>query len=265
MKHLIDARKPLGTTTFRFPTGRLALAGIAIACSLSAPGASAAFIDKFEAPTLDPFWTPHTESGAISLTTDQAHGGSQSLQLSSFDTGAAKWIWVEHTYAAPVYGTFSVWVDDTGADIGSSNYIQLQVSQAGTDNVGAIGTQDYDLGPGNNGSNYYVNPMNDLVSINTGVDRTQGWHHFVISTTPIESTFQIDGVTVYTAAGAPIDHVGLYMFGPAWRPAWVSYFDDFSATTSVPEPSSVYLAGLALACSAPAARWRTGRRKASAG
>ena len=131
-------------------------------------------------------------------------------------------------FAAPIYGSFSVWLTThTGADIFSGNYLTFSAYTDGTHNYGSIGTQDYDLGPGQNGSNYYVNPLSDQISIsNLGVDRTQGWHHFLIDDTPAGATFQIDGHTVSTASGALIDHIRLSMRAD-WRPAWTSYFDDF--------------------------------------
>ena len=206
--------------------------------------ASAGFIDGFESAALNPFWTQQAQSGFITLSGAQVHTGSQAVQFNLIDTGIDKSITLEHTFATPTYGSFSVWLYDTGADIGSSNYLTFTVSAIGTHNFGAIGTEDYDLGTGQNGSTYELNPLNDQIRIVTGVDRTQGWHQFLIDTTPTQAVFQIDGTTVYTVPGVPVDYVSLSMHGPWWRPAWTSYWDDFEfrESAAVPEPGSLSLA-----------------------
>ena len=73
-------------------------------------------LDGFEATTLNPFWSTSIQSGSIALSTGQAHGGSQSVQLSSTDTGVTKSIQLFHDFATPVYGVTSVWVLDTGTE-----------------------------------------------------------------------------------------------------------------------------------------------------
>lgn len=56
----------------------------------------------------------------------------------------------------------------------------------------------------------------------------------------------VDGNIAYTGpGGVPFDNVALAMGGPNWRPAWVTYFDDFSFNGSpVPEPSALALLGV---------------------
>jgi hypothetical protein len=103
----------------------------------------------------------------------------------------------------------------------------------GPNNSAGLFTFDYDLGH-DNGGVYYLNP-NSTDTVSTGVDRTPGWHQFIIDSSPGKMIFQVDGKTVYSTTNAvQVTQVSLLMFGPSWRPAWVSYFDDFSAVFSVP-------------------------------
>jgi hypothetical protein len=206
------------------------------------------FSDGFEAPTINPFWTQQQQSGTISLVSSPVFSGNQAVRFTSFNSGVNKNINLIHTFATPVYGRASVRVFDTGADVFSSNYLALQLTRhTGTYDQKLIVGYDYDLGP-SNGGNYYVGPGD----INSGVDRTQGWHEFVIDTTPDSTKFYIDGVLVRSeAAGFAFDHLYLTMFGPSWRPAWTGYFDDFSFTeyreaTATPEPVSAVVFGAVL-------------------
>jgi hypothetical protein len=213
--------------------------------------ACAGLVDNFEGPTLNPFWTTTQNSGSIIFpSTLQAHSGAQSVEFTSTDTGSNKGISLEHTFAQPVYGQFSVWIYDTGAGVYSSNYIYFSVDLLNSHVRDAIFTTDYDLGPGQNGHTYTLNPS-DQDTIATSVVRSQGWHQFLVDITPSQATFEIDNVTVYTEPGIAIDHVSLSMFGPNWRPAFTSFFDDFSfqSIAAVPEPSTIALAGIGLACS----------------
>src|SRR5262245_21703655 len=111
------------------------------------------FVDGFEGPILDPFWTVAAYSGAVQFpSTANVHGGSQSVELGSNNSGGVKEITLSHSFGAPTFGRVSVWMYDTGADVASSNYIMLRVGSL--DYPGqyfGISTWDYDLGPGNNG------------------------------------------------------------------------------------------------------------------
>lgn len=202
---------------------------------------SAGFSDGFEGPTLDPFWSTSTQSGSISLTTSVVHGGNRSAQFSSTSTGLDKHINLFHDFSSPTYGTVSVWFYDTGAGQPSSNYIGLAVNQRGTNFAAGLVAYDYGFaggGPGRGDQyDYYDFPI-VMNSPATGIDRTQAWHQYMVQTTPQALTLLVDGVPVYTRGGAtPFDQVELSMSGPSWRPAWTTYFDDFSfvppATLSV--------------------------------
>ncbi len=203
------------------------------------------FTDGFEGSTLDPFWSTTEQSGSITFpSTAQVHGGSQSVQFNSTSGTGQKNIELNHTFAEPIFGRVSVWVYDSGADLSSGNYIWLDIFDLDAGTRNGLGTLDYDLGP-TNGGNYRYD-LFGLGGFNSSVDRTQGWHQFTITTLPDEFTMEVDGTTVYAAAsGSPFDYLRLIVFGPSFRPALATYFDDFEFTP-IPEPSTLTLTALAL-------------------
>lgn len=186
------------------------------------------FVDGFEGPTLDPFWSTRENSGSITFpSTARVHSGRQSVQLNSTQNTGQKNIDLFHAFPEPIYGRVSVWVYDTGADVLSSNYIGLSVGNRRLEVGASLFTQDYDLGP-TNGGNYYYTHFGVDSGILSSIDRTQAWHHFEIDASPQSLTLLIDGTAVYRDAGGhQFDTLGLFMSGPTWRPAWVTYFDDF--------------------------------------
>ncbi len=207
--------------------------------------AQSLYVDGFEGQNINSFWKPVTISGFISLSSEQVHSGNQSVKFTSTNTGLDKWIHLDHMFDTPVYGRTSVWAYDSGADRISSNYIYFQVWNSHSANdVLALGTYDYDLGPGQNGSVYYYQPDGQH-SLPTAIDRTGGWHEWVIDSQPDGVSLLADGTKVYSSPhGQPFDTVNLFLFGPSWRPAWETYFDDFSVTyhsASVPEPGALAL------------------------
>lgn len=218
----------LRSTTFEMLESRALLAG---------------FADDFEGAVLDAFWTTNERSGDVVFpATNRAHSGSQSVRFESFNTRDQKEVFLIHDFAQGEYGSFSVWAFDTGADISSSNYIGCQLN--GENDRASLFSQDYDLGPGNNGSTYSYN--SSLSSTNsTNVDRTYGWHEFRIDTTPDNVQFYIDGAHVATRdSGLAVTSVYLFMQGPSWRPAWETSFDDFSFVPLVPPDIAVQSAQL---------------------
>ena len=206
--------------------------------------AAISFTDGFEGATLNPFWTVSTSNGSITFpSTTQVHSGSQSVRFNTTGVGQDKSATLSHSFGAGIYGTFSVWMYDTGADQFSSNYIYLQLDGLG-DRAG-LGTTDYDLGPGQNGSTYQYSP-NYSTTLPTSIDRTLGWHNFRIETSPTLVRFSIDGTQVFQEnQGLAVTSLGLYLFAPGFRPAWTAYFDDFSVqeANTVPEPSTLVLFG----------------------
>src|SRR5438105_2092033 len=74
------------------------------------------FVDNFEGPALNSFWSTSNQSGSISFpSAAQAHSGQQSVQFNSVQGSQQKTIQLQHAFASPVFGTFSVWMYDTGA------------------------------------------------------------------------------------------------------------------------------------------------------
>lgn len=159
---------------FKQPFGRspaLSLWALTLAACplLPALGGVAGFTDSFEGASLDPFWTPHTESGSIGFSSSQAHSGSQSVQFNSSNTGIQKNIWLSHTFPSPQEGEFSIWFYDTGAGIDSSNYLWLQVNDlAGNDPADRVLLVGLDW----DGSTYFFQSPNNQQLVDTGVPRT---------------------------------------------------------------------------------------------
>lgn len=181
------------------------------------------FHDDFEGTALNPFWSPREQAGSVVFpATNRAHSGKQSVQLVSQSIGIQKEINLHHNFTSLVYGTMSIWFYDTGADLPSSNYIQFWLDGASGDSAG-LAADDYDLGPGNDGSFYKVQ------GVNSGVDRTPAWHNFSIEATPINVNYRIDNILVRTdSSGFAVAAVTFSVRGPDWRPAWEANFDDFS-------------------------------------
>jgi hypothetical protein len=224
----------------------LSVAAVHGLCS-SVKAAPLSFSDGFEGASLNPFWTTTQHSGSVTFpSTAHVHSGSQSVQFNSTATGQDKFISLEHVFPHAVFGTFSVWAYDTGADVLSSNYIEFELDLLGTHERNSIFGNDYDFS-----GTYSLNP-NDHDSVSTNVDRTQGWHQFLVDISPSQTTYKIDGTTVYTKPGIAMDHVTLFMGGPSWRPAFTTSFDDFSfrerPASVVPEPGSALLMGASFAC-----------------
>jgi hypothetical protein len=216
------------------------------------------FTDGFEGSTLDPFWNATTQdSGSITFpSTAAAHSGSQCVQFNSVATGNNKYIFLTHNFSGPTYGDASVWFYDTAAS--SSNYFQLVVANSALGKYASVFTTDFDLGPGD-GDTYYGNTW-DESNVVSSVERTQGWHQYNLDATATSLTMSVDGNVIYSGpGGTPFDSVNLEMTGPNWRPACVTYFDDFSFNGSpVPEPSTLALLAIG-AVSLLAYAWRRRR------
>jgi hypothetical protein len=63
----------------------------------------------------------------------------------------------------------------------------------------------------------------------TNVSRSAGWHKLEINVSAMSTSFSIDAVQVFSAAGDyGFDSVDISVSGPFWRPNTVAYFDDFN-------------------------------------
>jgi hypothetical protein len=218
------------------------------------PGAKAeVFTDAFEGPTLDPFWYVHRQdSGQVIFpSTGQAHGGSQSLQLKSL-AGGDKFLTVRHDFAAPVYGTLSVWMYDGYAGQ-ETNYFYFGAGSTVTSDLMYTGTQDWVA------DKYFASTLSgdELRSYLEDVDRVNGWHHLEMISFPHELTLKVDGQTLISEPnGKTFDWVALQIFGPSWRPSDISvYWDDF-AMNVIPEPSTLALLSIGAMAAFCLCRWR---------
>jgi hypothetical protein len=111
------------------------------------------FSDGFETPTFDPFWSKTEIAGSISLSSSgQVHSGSQAARFTSTHGTGEKYIYLRHNFGELMWGRFSLWVYDSGADVSSSNYLTLYAGEGGNTLADkTITTMDYDLGPTNGG------------------------------------------------------------------------------------------------------------------
>lgn len=238
------------------------LLGLACACCMGIESARAAdplsFSDGFEGPTLNPFWSKLENAGSITFPSSaKVHSGLQSVQFNSVQGQGQKNIELLHNFENPQYGTVSVWVFDTGADLTSSNYLAFFVTNSAQGKSTQILTQDYDLGP-TNGGNYDYVPFNGSGGMST-VDRTQNWHQWSITATASTSILAVDGHTIFSGPGGiPFDRVVFTMSGPDFRPSFTSHFDDFSFQ-AVPEPALGCLALIAVGTLAVERRRRAAR------
>jgi hypothetical protein len=200
---------------------------------------AAIFHDRFEANTLDPYWSTTTSNGSISLVSTRAHSGTKSLQLNTTNASATKSVQVSHDFPTPVFGKVSVWAYDSFADDLSGNYIFLRTGNAALDRFANLYTQDYDLGP-TNGGNYYVE-SHPTVNKATNVDRTKNWHLFEIESRPDSLKMMVDSIVVHSEpAGFPFANVALTLHAPGFRPGVSMQFDDFQFI-SIPEPRCIAL------------------------
>lgn len=193
------------------------------------PIAHGQFTDDFEGSTLDPFWTPSAQAGALIFpSTVQVFSGAQALETASYAGQGQKGIGIHHEYGEPQYGEVSIAIYDTGADKSSGNYATMSINNTALGRYLRIIAYDYDLGPANGGSYYFGDEVEP--SRNSGVDRTQAWHVWKIVSTESEIRFEIDGQVLYTGPGGmPFDFINIRMSGPDWRPAMSYYWDSFLA------------------------------------
>jgi hypothetical protein len=215
-------------------TGRgsyiIGVLGIGLMLAVSG-AASIDFADGFEDASLDTFWQTREQAGTISLSNVNVYSGNQSLQFNSeYDVGQ-KEIWLYHDFDEEMYGQATVWFYDTGADVWSSNYLAFQLLNL-TSNTGCyVGTYDYDQGSPSWGSNYRYSYPGLVGGAISDVDRTQEWHKIEFTMTADTASVTLDGNVLYAGvSGTPFDAVRLRMYGPDWRPAFVSYWDEFSIT-----------------------------------
>jgi len=226
--------KQTKTKTARLLSGACTIVTIVTACSVIllariTSAQTVSYTDNFESPTLNPFWRIIANAGSVTVpSTAQAHSGSNSVQFNSLSNAGQKGIYLRHDLEQPSFGQISVWFYDNGAGVGSANYLTLTAS--GPNGGMNLFTQDYDFGPGTDG-HYYKYDATGVPATTTALPRSQGWHQFAINTQAGSVTLSVDGTAVYSgAADLPVSSFAFGMYGPTWRPAWTTSFDDFQAT-----------------------------------
>ena len=181
------------------------------------------YSDDFENASLNPYWNViQQDFGAIQLSTDQAHGGQQSLCFSS-TSGGNRYLYLKHNTYGLRKGAVGVWFYDS-APGQETLYSHLGVVNTVTTQGCLIGIQDWDpnnyrvFGPG------VVNEGETLT-----YPRSLGWHHFEIEVGADWVQERIDNkVVLSTNVDFQFDLIVLDMTGPSWRPNATYYFDDFT-------------------------------------
>lgn len=208
------------------------------------PALAETFVDGFEGTSIGSYWTPSTNydyrfgvrtTPMPTISSDQAHSGSQALTLiSNGYTGAL----VTHDYATLQKGTISVWMYDAYPGI-RTRYVALRLFNS-TAVAGSLGS-DFGITTDDSSANTYraetAGGSNPMVT-----PRTLGWHHLEIKYASNAVEQWLDGSLMQTVTGDfGFDQVQLSNGGwPYDLQTATYYFDDFSANTySVPEPSSL--------------------------
>lgn len=204
------------------------------------------FSDSFEGPGLDSFWTMETSNGVITAPSPAAaHSGTNSAQFDS--TSFPNQVFLRHDFATPVYGTASVWVFDTGADHGLSNYLVFQLHNFTASKNTYIQANDHNGGP--DGSIYVYDTWNSDTAFNSSASRTHDWHLWEITSRPTAYEIKIDGTVAFSdSSGLAIESLRFGMYD-GYDLSQFGYFDDFRFeefdVNAVPEPASLALLGSA--------------------
>jgi hypothetical protein len=203
------------------------------------------FTDGFEGSAIDPAWALEQQSGSISLSTQQAHSGSQSLRFASEALGLQRSIVARRFLPVSSKGQFTAYFYDSSPG-NETLYMYFWLFNAATPQQYArIGVDDYDgqcykanivnaqgveQGPSTNCPGGFRPDQNT-----TAIPRTAGWHRFDIDVQATTVALRIDGNTVLNFSGdLSFDTIALSISGPLWRPNVVAYFDDVSLTPLAP-------------------------------
>ena len=204
--------------------------------SITVSAQAQTFFDSFEGSAVDSFWTKTEQFGEVSLTTEQPHGGIQSVKFSS-SFGGQREVHLSHNFTSAQKGIFSIYFYDA-APGQETLYEKLNLYNSTSGESASIGTQDFDAfcytaQMYNPNTNVLQGP-NGTCGIypqtsTTNISRTVGWHKLEIDVSTGSVSFSIDGIHVFEANGDySFDSVEIRVSGPSWRPNTVAYFDDFS-------------------------------------
>jgi Bacterial Ig-like domain (group 3) len=179
--------------------------------------AQKAYTDKFEAPSINPFWTilDHAGTGSVNLDTDLAHSGKQSVEVTTESYGGVEAL--SHSSPSPLYGTVSVWV--YYANVYGTGYKQLDIF-AGP----AFSGNDYNLYIDWGDLQTYLYDSSGALHV-LAPDQSTGWHQWFFSSVSGGVTIKIDGATVFTQTTPfTFQTVNLQQCCDAGS----AFFDDFS-------------------------------------
>lgn len=183
--------------------------------------------DGFEDAALSPFWTVYEDFGSVTLSADQAHGGTQSVRMSSRD-GGNRGMFLEHRFPELMKGSVSVWFYDTKAgQDGLYATLSVFTSHIAWGQPGYlffVGVMDWDY------DWYHVQGAVVVpYGFATSVRRTVGWHQFRINYDTDRWTIFVDDVRVAEFTGDyAFEKVDFGVSGPSWRSNSTFYWDDFT-------------------------------------
>lgn len=182
--------------------------------------------DGFEGGSLNSFWSLEPGPGMVTLTTDAAHSGSQSLKIGASST----YPWyggVIHDFGSEQFGSVSVYVQTGVLCCGSAAALSIQ-NNAG----GAIASLQR-TSDGGLVARFWPPGSSELPGTPVSGPLT-GWHQLEVDSTPGGVTMKLDGTTVFTNPSvAKFRFVILDVWG---GPGGSEYFDDFSASVGTAQP-----------------------------
>ncbi len=231
----------------------LVATGLVMAC-FSPTQAALEFTDGFEGTSLDPFWNADdnpfpayspacSEWSSYAFSSEQVRSGNQSLKIVyQANPEGVTTFFLEHLFAAPVQGKFSVWFYDTLDPIWGGLYLDRDVPYDLGETWASIGKVPFfDFSRPDYGDfGYYVDQLPGWKV--KGGDKSLGWHHYEITVTDNGSSYRLDGVDLGLIN--PLTNASTLLL-MTQRPygipgVFVTYFDDFSFTP-IPEPATVFV------------------------
>ncbi len=188
-----------------------------------------AFCDDFDGAGINSFWSvfsaPPDNTAALSAA--QYHSPGQSILLSTPSDGLPRVVGLSHRFSSGTQGTASVYFYDTLLNPPSAGAV-LSLSKAGPPAFTAgVGVRS---SPTPLDSNVYY--TFGSAPGPTSVQRSLGWHHFVINAGDSGYTIYVDEILVQSVTGAfKFDAVSLSANSPFLNAAGATFFfDDFCLT-----------------------------------
>ena len=204
---------------------RHGLAFMAFIMALPGIAQAQSFVDTFEAPTFDAFWSLVQQNGSASLSTDTSQSGFQSAKLTGTGGGQVN-VWLAHAFPQRTPGTLSVWFYDSGPGL----YAGLYASDSQTGDGFSVNVTDWN-------PSTYVWYGGQMSATATSVPRTVGWHKIELEVSGTGFAARLDGTVVGSLPGSfGFDDVRLLVSGPGQVGTF--YFDDFRFIAPLSVPAS---------------------------